>query len=841
MVLSTPLQSLSECFVRRNKMFSKDYNYFMDCVQRALQLPIRSRCAELTLRLDRASLQELHNCFPILLDSIFGTQGTPCWGLRAITERDGEDYRQLNHFLSPRGPLFNLIYRLLKDPNIKYEFPLSFLPVKIKQLLEAPSGHPFYSELVNTNPQTKQCRSLLLNPFDYYFFHFAYHLINPWQQRAGSAVTSWNTVYYCLCCDYILHFLPIDPAAKIHPEIYYNGKNPLQRTSPQSSAHQGSPRTPGGAYSNLREDPAGINLRSHHPRNEIWRSETVLTVFTDIWLYNDSVVSQPATTTDINYAFSSSAMRLYYNELPTGEYMRIVRVLLKQLHAFSDSAKCDDTYLCELKKISIPMIQGKFYVFIRNLIYKWPLDGSFRLVLELWLTYIQPWRYPASNLIKRLVKQDGNPDAEDITLGANQLQMSPTIEHLPFIANNLLCYVAIFEQLLPRFMRVDLVSPKMSLMLYRISKVFDQPNLPSLLREVEQCLENGQSSSPKHKNYAGWGNHITLPTYPAPFSGRLGNISLRNSPMGPSDHKWASITRQKIFELEGPNFTYRPLFANPPAHEVYELLVQIKKSIGYAQNLIANKEQEEKVLYSGFWGSIKYFLQSPVSTDDFTLDDRRKVPVYLEVAFNNLREMFAINEEIIVDEVEPVPTSNGNEFEMSGDFKFLTPEKVRQRLKTIRYDGDPDLEPIKSTECTFMVRALYQLATKVNENFGPTFYQLYHNPTYWGRFARQILMAPVTVHNYDKTALGSPRVSVHLPPRISFRCCASFKFIRYFILGALIAWLIFGYRFDAYLFTITSSYLLYKMLKAIPKNSPNSTRHGYPTQGFGNISFSDSF
>lgn len=98
------------------------------------------------------------------------------------------------------------------------------------------------------NPQTKQIMSLLLSkyceinmylfiyfllilfldPFDYYVFQFAYHLINPWQQRAGSAVTSWNTVYYVLCCDYIIHFLPTDPTAIVSPIIYYNGKNPLQ-------------------------------------------------------------------------------------------------------------------------------------------------------------------------------------------------------------------------------------------------------------------------------------------------------------------------------------------------------------------------------------------------------------------------------------------------------------------------------------------------------------------------------------------------------------------------------------------------------------------------------------
>lgn len=44
-------------------------------------------------------------------------------------------------------------------------------------------------------------------------------------------------------------------------------------------------------------------------------------------------------------------------------------------------------------------------------------------------------------------------------------------EFIPFIVENLLTYIVIFQQLLPRFCRVDLVSPKMSLMLYRITKV----------------------------------------------------------------------------------------------------------------------------------------------------------------------------------------------------------------------------------------------------------------------------------------------------------------------------------------------------------------------------------
>lgn len=72
---------------------------------------------------------------------------------------------------------------------------------------------------------------VFLDPFDYYFFHFSYHLINPWHQRSVAPFgASWNTVYYSLCCDYVLHFLPTDPSCPVLPVIsFYCGKNPIQQ------------------------------------------------------------------------------------------------------------------------------------------------------------------------------------------------------------------------------------------------------------------------------------------------------------------------------------------------------------------------------------------------------------------------------------------------------------------------------------------------------------------------------------------------------------------------------------------------------------------------------------
>jgi len=50
--------------------------------------------------------------------------------------------------------------------------------------------------------------------------------------------------------------------------------------------------------------------------------------------------------------------------------------------------------LCEFDRLLVPRyIQKPLYAFLKHSIEKWPLDTSFRPILETWLTFIQPWRY----------------------------------------------------------------------------------------------------------------------------------------------------------------------------------------------------------------------------------------------------------------------------------------------------------------------------------------------------------------------------------------------------------------------------------------------------------------
>lgn len=146
------------------------------------------------------------------------------------------------------------------------------------------------------------------------------------------------------------------------------------------------------------------------------------------------------------------------------------------------------------------------------------------------------------------------------------------------MAENLLAYIVIFQQLLPRFSRVDLASPKNSLMLYRLTKVFDQPNLVHLLREIENTVEN-KNPSPTHSFNTTWPSNMP-PLSPTTswssntyFNATSSKADLNKSSFLINNSfrlsgKYTAIVRQKIQDLEGPNFCYKALFTTTVAPEV---------------------------------------------------------------------------------------------------------------------------------------------------------------------------------------------------------------------------------------------------------------------------------
>jgi hypothetical protein len=56
---------------------------------------------------------------------------------------------------------------------------------------------------------------------------------------------------------------------------------------------------------------------------------------------------------------------------------------------------------------------------------------------------------------------------------------------------------------------------------------------------------------------------------------------------------------------------------------------------------------------------------------------------------------------------------------------LLVSRDWRERRKCIKYEGDPDLQPIKSTENAFLVRLLHQITSKLNEMVSDCFHILF--------------------------------------------------------------------------------------------------------------------
>lgn len=250
-------------------------------------------------------------------------------------------------------------------------------------------GPMFYSDLINIDPIKHQLTTLSLNAFDFYMLHFVLHAlqplhtINPIAMQIHSERT--KTVYQLLVAEYLDNFLPQYPNANIEPSNYASSvKAPQQLPAPSLQPQRqlrylklpssyrnenGEAESVGVANTSSQSSADGHATAS---RIYTWRSESVVHFFVDIWLRYD-VESE--------------------HHLPSSEFVRGVRTLVKQIHFFANGSRMDHSPLCQLRKLSLNMVKGRIYAFLCSLIDRWPLDSSLSVVLELWLSYIQPWRY----------------------------------------------------------------------------------------------------------------------------------------------------------------------------------------------------------------------------------------------------------------------------------------------------------------------------------------------------------------------------------------------------------------------------------------------------------------
>ncbi|XP_013925565.1 PREDICTED: sphingomyelin phosphodiesterase 4-like isoform X2 [Thamnophis sirtalis] len=503
-------------------------NLKADCLNK----PFAQRCHDLITIIEDFPAKELHAVFPWLVENIFGSLDGVIsgWNLRCLQGRTNyTEYNVALDFLSPGGPMMKLVYKLQAE-EYRYEFPVSHLPGPVKTSIQERilPECSLYHNKVQFPPTGGLNLNLILNPYEYYMFCFAISLLTQRGISSTCPISMSNSAYFILVDRYLKWFLPIEGSVP-----------PIPSSEPGGVVPSPAPRSPTMPFTSYGMHPTSLlkrhvahqtSVNADPASQEIWRSETLLQVFVEMWLHHYSL--------DMYQKMQSPHIKESFK--PTEEHVLVIRLLLKHLHAFSNSVKSEPispsghshtaSPLEEFKRIVIPrFVQQKLYIFLQHCFGHWPLDASFRAVLEMWLSYLQPWRYA--------------PEKQPPSAEAPPRSVSEKWE--PFIQENLLLYTKLFVSFLNRALRTDLVSPKNALMVFRVAKVFAQPHLAEMIQRAEQLFLEADLSLPHRQHRL-----FLTPSLGGSFlSGRA--LTITDASFKVKSH---------VYSLEGQDAQYRQMF-----------------------------------------------------------------------------------------------------------------------------------------------------------------------------------------------------------------------------------------------------------------------------------------
>uniref|UniRef100_A0A8C4NQN1 Sphingomyelin phosphodiesterase 4 n=1 Tax=Dicentrarchus labrax TaxID=13489 RepID=A0A8C4NQN1_DICLA len=713
------------------------------------------RCQDLVKIIDEYPAKELHSIFPWLVESVFGSLDgiIAGWNLRLLHSRSHE-YNTAMEFLNPRyGPMMKLVYKLQAE-EYKYEIPVNYLP---------------------SYPQ-------------------------------GQHGSSTDSAYFVLVDTYLKYFLPSE--GSVPPSPFSDSRGSVTAPSPRSStvsfAGYGV-HSPSLLKHHIFHQPS---VNADPAAQEIWRSETLLQMFVEIWLHHYSLEmyqklqSPQVKLALLQYRLSMSSMPCQphappgsgtlhtYQEpfSPTEEHVLVVRLLVKHLHAFSNSLKPEQlssspsahshthpSPLEEFKRVVVQrFVQQKLYLFLQHCFGHWPLDASFRAVLETWLSYIQPWRYTG---------EKPNPQPDQNRTYSNRES---------FVQENLLMYTKLFQVFLNRTVRTDLVNAKNALMVFRVAKVFAQPNLAEMIQKGEQLF-----LEPEHVLHHRQPRGYLTPSQGGSF------LSSRQRVMTDMVFR----VKSHVYALEGQDCQYKQMFGTELRGAVSQRLIQIIAQARQTAKRISDHSSEvaaNKSFMSWFgMGSSELNNTFPGAEPEESGECLKKTHEFLDRALENLCQIFKLNQGQLTQLISNLGSSqdDGNCKQLPDCIQgenglILTDLGRRQILSGLRkfdihYQGDPELQPIRSYENALLVRLFYRISSLVNERFGGHMNALCSRPDFLGRLGRHYLADPDSTAKLKQSPLSRRTLERNRQPRVSLRPLASYRTILllllFYVLGALLS------------------------------------------------------
>nr|BAB31737.1 unnamed protein product [Mus musculus] len=767
----------------------------------SINKPFAQRCQDLVKVIEDFPAKELHAVFPWLVESIFGSLDGVLvgWNLRCLQGRvNPVEYSTAMEFLDPSGPMMKLVYKLQAE-DYNFDFPVSCLPGPVKASIQENvlPDSPLYHNKVQFPPTGGLGLNLALNPFEYYMFYFALSLISQKPMSMTLHVRTSDCAYFTLVDRYLSWFLPTE--GSVPPPLC---------SSPGGSSPSPAPRTPAmpfasyGLHTSLlkRHISHQTSVNADPASHEIWRSETLLQVFVEMWLHHYSLEmyqkmqSPHAKLEVLHYRLTVSsalhspaqpslqALHAYQESFtPTEEHVLVVRLLLKHLHAFANSLKPDQASpsahshatspLEEFKRAAEPrFVQQKLYVFLQHCFGHWPLDATFRAVLEMWLSYLQPWRYAP----------------EKQAQGSDPQPRCVSEKWAPFIQENLLMYTKLFVSFLNRALRTDLVSPKNALMVFRVAKVFAQPNLAEMIQKGEQLFLEPELIIP-HRQHR-------LFTVTTSFL----------SPWPPVVTDASFKVKSHVYSLEGQDCKYTPMFGP----EIRTLVLRLAQLITQAKQTAKSISDQyvESPTGRSFLSWLTFGLTDTNSCypandlDEIGQDSIRKTDEYLEKALEYLRQIFRLSEAQLAQLTLALGSArdeNGKQqlpdCIVGEEGLILTPLGRYQIINGLRrfeieYQGDLELQPIRSYEITSLVRALFRLSSAINRRFAGQMAALCSRNDFLGSFCRYHLTEPALSNRHLLSPVGRRQVTNPARgPRLSLRFLGSYRTLLLLLMAFFVA------------------------------------------------------
>ncbi|XP_062941701.1 sphingomyelin phosphodiesterase 4 isoform X2 [Cynocephalus volans] len=771
----------------------------------SINKPFAQRCQDLVKVIEDFPAKELHTIFPWLVESIFGSLDGILvgWNLRCLQGRVNPiEYSIAMEFLDPGGPMMKLVYKLQAE-DYKFDFPVSYLPGPVKASIQEHvlPDSPLYHNKIQFPPTGGLSLNLALNPFEYYIFFFALSLITQKPLPVSLHVRTSDCAYFILVDRYLSWFLPTE--GSVPPPL----SSSLGGVSPSPA-----PRTPAMPFASYGLHHTSLLKRhlSHQTSvnadpasHEIWRSETLLQVFVEMWLHHYSLEmyqkmqSPHAKLEVLHYRLSVSsalhspaqpslqALHAYQEAFtPTEEHVLVVRLLLKHLHAFANSLKPEQASpsahshatspLEEFKRAAVPrFVQQKLYLFLQHCFGHWPLDASFRAVLEMWLSYLQPWRYAPE-------KQAQSSDSQPRCVSE---------KWAPFVQENLLMYTKLFVGFLNRALRTDLVSPKNALMVFRVAKVFAQPNLAEMIQKGEQLFLEPELVIPHRQHRL-----FTAPTFTSSFL----------SPWPPAVTDASFKVKSHVYSLEGQDCKYTPMFGpeiRTLVLRLAQLITQAKQTAKSISDQCVDSPSSRSFLsWLGFCPVDANSSYTANDLDEMGQDSVRKTDEYLEKALEYLRQIFRLSEAQLTQltlALGATQDENGKkqlpDCIVGEDGLILTPLGRYQIINGLRrfeieYQGDSELQPIRSYEIASLVRALFWLSSAINRRFAGQMVALCSRHDFLGSFCRYHLTEPALANRHLLSPVGRRQVASQARgPRLSLRFLGSYRTLLSLLLAFFVA------------------------------------------------------